>query len=250
MVNWSAVSNQSWLGKLLRLPLSLIPRSATVPILQGQLKGSKWIVGSSTHGCWLGSYEMALQTQFAQDVKPGQVVYDIGANVGFYSLLAARLVGPSGRVFSFEPLPSTVAYLKKHIELNRLTNVEVTEAAVGSAMGTAMLELGPSSATTRVSTEGSVSVQVVSIDAWRTARQGPGPQVVKIDVEGAEIQVLEGAKQTLQTFRPVIFLATHGKDLHQTCCRMLREWGYWLAPLQGSSLEASDEVLARPLPLA
>lgn len=64
-----------------------------VPVLQGSLRGRKWIVGSSNHGCWLGSYEWKKQRLFTRTVSSGDVVFDIGAHVGFYTLLASVLVG-------------------------------------------------------------------------------------------------------------------------------------------------------------
>ena len=90
----SEISNRSVAGRLLRLPLALIPPALAMPVLQGPLRGYRWIVGSSNHGCWLGSYEYAKQRLFAQMVRSGDVVFDVGANVGFYTLLAACRVGP------------------------------------------------------------------------------------------------------------------------------------------------------------
>jgi hypothetical protein len=103
MLNFSAIPRHAVAGRALRLPLRLIPRSLVVPILQGPLRGARWIVGSATHGCWLGCYERAKQQGFVRILAPGQVVYDLGANVGFYTLLAARRVGPTGEVHAFEP---------------------------------------------------------------------------------------------------------------------------------------------------
>lgn len=63
-MDFSGISNQTLIGKALRYPLKLIPQQMRIPILQGQLKGKKWIVGSSQHGCWLGSYEYDKQLLF------------------------------------------------------------------------------------------------------------------------------------------------------------------------------------------
>src|SRR5579864_334767 len=81
-INFSAINRSSLLGRILRLPLRLLPRGSVVPILQGPLRGRRWIVGSSTHGCWLGSYENGEQKILQASIRPGSVVYDIGANVG------------------------------------------------------------------------------------------------------------------------------------------------------------------------
>ncbi len=119
------------------MPLRLVPSSAVLPILQGRLRGKRWIVGSHTHGCWLGSYEFLKQKRFAQTVRDGMVVYDIGAHVGFYTLLAAECVGAKGEVVAFEPLPRNLRLLRQHLALNGYANVSVIEAAVADASGTA-----------------------------------------------------------------------------------------------------------------
>jgi len=69
-----------------------------LPIMQGRLHGKKWIVGAGEHGYWLGSYEIRKRQSFEAMIKPGTVVYDIGANVGYYSLLASSLIGETGKV--------------------------------------------------------------------------------------------------------------------------------------------------------
>ena len=76
-------SNTTALGKLVRLPLRLVPRTAVVPVLSGPLRGARWIVGAATHGSWLGTYEAAKQLLIERALKPGSVFYDVGANAGF-----------------------------------------------------------------------------------------------------------------------------------------------------------------------
>jgi hypothetical protein len=93
VINFSGISNSVLLGRALRLPLRLIPKQAEVRILQGPLRGKRWIAGSSNHGCWLGSYEAAKQRKIIEFLRPGMVCWDVGVNVGFYTLLFAELVG-------------------------------------------------------------------------------------------------------------------------------------------------------------
>jgi predicted RNA methylase len=94
-----------------------------MPILQGPGRGIRWIVGAGTHGCWLGSYESEKQAVVAEALGPGMVFYDLGANAGFYTLLAARAVLPGGEVIAFEPLPENISYLRRHVERNGFRNV-------------------------------------------------------------------------------------------------------------------------------
>lgn len=96
MINFSGLSGRGLLGRAVRLPLRLIPKQAGVRILQGPLCGRRWIAGSSNHGCWLGSFEAEKQRKISELVRPGMVCWDVGANVGFYTLLLAELVGAAG----------------------------------------------------------------------------------------------------------------------------------------------------------
>src|SRR5882762_9068753 len=129
------ISTRTILGRALRYPLKLIPSDTPVHILRGPLRGARWIAGSSIHRCWLGYYEPTKQREFSAAIKSGDVVYDLGANVGIYSLLASILVGPRGRVISFEPVPRNLIFLRRHLRLNEITNCSIMDVAVGSFSG-------------------------------------------------------------------------------------------------------------------
>src|SRR5687767_10694214 len=110
--------------------LRRLPDSWALPILQGAFRGKRWIIGSSNHSCWLGVYEYDKRRRFEEIVGSGDVVFDLGAHAGYYSLLASALVGPSGQVIAFEPLPTNIDFLKRHLLINKIGNVELIEAAV------------------------------------------------------------------------------------------------------------------------
>jgi FkbM family methyltransferase len=244
-VNFSGISGRTWLGKLLRLPLRFIPKGLAVPVLQGELRGKKWIVGSSNHGCWLGSYEFEKQMLFVDSVWPGEVVFDIGAHVGFYTLLASELIGPDGRVYAFEPASRNLFYISRHMKLNHCDNVRIFAMAVGKERGVSNFEEGRDSSQGHLSScGGGLLVSVVSLDELLAAEAIPIPDCMKIDVEGAELEVLEGARLMLQSNHPTIFLATHGRELHKQCCEFLIELGYSLRAIVGDDVETTDEVLA------
>ena len=123
------IPTHSLVGKFLRFPLRFVPDE--MPILRGKSRGKKLhIVASASHSLWLGIFEPKKRSAFESTVPKGGIVFDIGASVGFYTLLGSVLVGGEGRVFAFEPLPQNLSYLKKHLQLNRITNVAVIEAAV------------------------------------------------------------------------------------------------------------------------
>ncbi len=206
------------------------------------LKGEKWIVGSGTHGCWLGSYEYEKQRNFAESITCGSVVYDVGAHVGFYTLLAAELVGPLGRVFSFEPLPRNIRYLWKHIALNNCTNIEVIECAVAETSGLVQFEKGPNSYMGCVSDRGRFPVQAVSLDDLYGQGKIPKVDVIKMDIEGNELHALIGARVLLREYHPRIFLATHGSEVNQRCSQFLLSMGSENRALPGGDIENRKEL--------
>ena len=165
-MNWTSISNASFFGKVLRLPLRLIPGRAVLPILQGPLRGKKWIAGSGNHGYWLGSYEMEKCVRFAEAVPAGGVVFDLGGNVGYYTLISSFRAGPRGRVFVFEPLPRNLDFLRRHLALNRIENVTVIDAAVSDRSGTVRFAEDASTSKGRIGEGGSLEVKSISLDDW------------------------------------------------------------------------------------
>ncbi|MCD8488080.1 MAG: FkbM family methyltransferase [Desertifilum sp.] len=225
-MDFENISPHSFVGKLLRLPLKLIPANAQMPILSGKLQGKKWIVGAGRHGSWLGTYEAQTQHLFTQTLNPGMTVFDIGAQAGFYTLLASHLVGKQGRVFAFEPLPRNLTYLHQHLAINHLENVTVIEAAVAETSGVAFFKEAASSYQGKLSEKGGLSVKTISLDDFCQSQLNPVPQVIKMDIEGAEYQALKGARQLFARAHPTLFLAIHGQQNYQRCTQILTQWNY------------------------
>ncbi len=228
-------------GRVLRLPLRLIPPGTPVPILTTAARGKQWIAGSGPHSCWLGINEVVKRKQFSTYVLPGHVVYDIGANVGSYTMLASVLAGPRGLVVAFEPVPENVAYLRRHITLNQLTNVVVQDVAVSDESGVAAFHATTDRVLGRIDAGGRLQVRTVRLDDMVQGGLRP-PDCLKIDVEGAEAAVLRGAAGVLATHRPVIFLATHGRQVHAECLAVLRKAGYFVSQIGADA----DELVALP----
>jgi FkbM family methyltransferase len=243
-MNWTSISNTSLIGRLLRLPLRLIPRQTVVPILQGPLRGKKWIVGSGNHGYWLGSYELGKRALFVKTIPPGGVVYDLGANVGYYTLLSAVLAGPRGRVFAFEPLPRNLEFLRRHLSLNRIDNATVIEAAVTDRGGTVRFEEDASTSKGRIGAQGTLEVRCVALDELVARERMPRPDLLKIDIEGGELLALQGARRILTESHPVIFLSTHSGKVHKECLAFLESLGYRIVPIDRRPLDRSRDVLA------
>jgi FkbM family methyltransferase len=243
-MNFSAVSERTRLGRALRLPLKLIPREMILPVMQGPMRGKKWIARSMNHGCWLGSYEYTMQMAFQSTLKPGQVIFDLGANVGFYTLLASTLVGPTGKVYSFEPVPRNLHYLRRHLTLNLIDNCQVLEVAVGRHDGVSHFNFTHDHQAGHLTDAASgTEVRVVSLDQLVMSGELPPPDVIKCDIEGAEYDALHGASAILNQFRPVIFLSTHSRQLLRQCWDYLTGIGYHVT-LFADPPEVEQKVLA------
>lgn len=226
MINFYKIPNSKIIISIFHLFIRLIPRDTVVYILQGRLRGKKWIIGSSQNIFWLGSFEYRKQILFSKLIPEGAIVYDIGAHVGFYTLLASVLVGPRGRVFAFEPLPRNINYLKKHLTLNSFDNVTVIEAAVSDKDGYGFLIENIDSGFDRLAKEGTFKVKTISLDNSILRNEISPPDFIKIDAEGEELQILNGARETLIKYNPAIFLATHGLANYNQCCAFLKSIGY------------------------
>ena len=244
-MNFSEISDRNWLGKLIRLPLRLIPAQMVVRILQGRLRGKKWIAGSSVHGCWLGSYEYNKRHLFERLVQPGQVIFDIGANVGYYTLLASILTGVTGKVVAFEPLPQNVYYLKEHLRLNHVQNVDIIEGAVAEHGGQVSFAQGQSNSEGHIAEKGELHVKTYGLDELFEAGTVPHPDILKIDVEGGEVAVLLGAQRLLAQMHPTILLATHSPAWQAQCCDLLSAGGYVIRPINDTDMRTADEILAQ-----
>ena len=219
----------------------------SVPLVAGPIRGYWWQVASGGKLVRLltGSYEREQSSLFLRHIRPGQQVLDIGAAVGYYTLLAARLVGPKGSVVAFEPHPENLRYLRRHVHQNSLTNVRILNVAVADRDGTARFGGGTGSGTSRLQEEGEFEVAVRRLDGLAETH-ALAPQLLKIDVEGAELDVLRGSADLIRECRPTIFLSTHGPMHHAPCCLLLESWGYELAPIVGGSVATASELLCMP----
>lgn len=215
---------------------------------------------------WLGTYEPDLQAAIRELVKPGMVAYDVGANVGYISLLLARAVGPDGRVFAFEPLPENQERWQENIYLNDLAGrLQLTPAAVIDRTHQVSFFIGPSDdmgkaegSAGRQTTQGSQSILVagIALDDFVYADGHLAPQVVKIDVEGGEVLALPGMRRILNQARPLVLLELHGPQAAQVAWQELSAAGYQVSRMQAGfpvvtapeGLDWKAYIVGAPLP--
>lgn len=220
--------------------------------------GVWWLLRNDQIGATLlgDSFENA-ELQFVKRfLQPGMTVLDIGANQGYYTLLSSRKVGPHGKVLAFEPSPREMRHLKLHLRLNRCANVETSSSALGAATGAAELHvvLGTESGCNSLrppdvsQPTGLVPVSVERLDDVLKARGVNRVDFIKVDVEGAELSVLQGARELFhRTPRPVILAEV--QDLRtepwgypaKGILTLLRDAGYaWYRVLPDGSLSELD----------
>lgn len=208
----------------------------------GPLKGYLWTTGSS-YEYILGNYEdPEIVKTFCSWLKPDTVFYDLGGNVGFHALLANRFIS-TGKIFSFEPVPFIRAIFEQHIELNKKfiqhKNISILPFAISDHEKEIVFSNDPNqrdgntyikSAENFVNADQRIEVKCFSID--ELLLQGyAAPDIIKIDVEGAELDVLKGAINTLKQYKPHVLLATHNCHLpgiKDQCVNFLAEQGYEL----------------------
>src|ERR1039458_6473418 len=188
---------------------------------------------------WTGIYEPEFTAAIAEHVKAGDICYDIGGYRGFVSGVMA-LAGAM-KVFVFEPLPSNQQALRRLCELNPQLPINLITVALGDADDPAFLKIMPdpsmgklakSSFQADATALGEIPVMVRRIDSLLQGREIPPPDVVKIDVEGAELDVLSGALEMLRMSRPAIFLEAHSAALEKACSQQFLRLGYKIHRLE------------------
>ena len=184
-------------------------------IQQGAGKGLRFNVGGANVGCLLGTFELAVQDAFVEFVAPGMTVYDVGANVGFYTVIAARLAGPDGRVVAFEPHPANARQISHNARLNPTLSVEVRAEALGAFDGQTVFHLSEEATWGQIDgvrdlprrKAGELTVPLRRLDSFDGIL--PPPALIKIDVEQAEVGVLEGGRETIRQRQPILFIELH-----------------------------------------
>lgn len=195
-----------------------------------------------------GAWDPALSKFIEATLSPGDVFVDVGAHVGYFTLLAARRVAASGAVLSIEPNPFAFEQLERNVQRSQLRNVFVEHTACGESRAVVPLYLHAESNSSmaslfsgKASSAGAVEVPCMTLDHLCEARRLQRVTLVKIDVEGAELFVLRGMKGVMKQMRPVIVIELHpnlledvGTPMHEVLT-LLKDLDYVLEPMGGHS---------------
>ena len=209
-----------------------------IAVAAGALKGMRLSLDlHAEKDYWLGTYETDLQIAMRDYIQPGMTVYDVGANIGYISLIAARLVGNGGKVYSFETLPDNIKRLQENIRQNDMDDrVQVCHSAVvdhsgettffthkSGAMGKAAGSAGRQEEYTQ-----SIHVRAVALDDFVFTEGNPPPQIIKMDIEGGEILAVQGMKRLLAEVKPLLLIELHGEEAARSVWQALTENGFTL----------------------
>ncbi|MGH9775210.1 MAG: FkbM family methyltransferase [Candidatus Acidiferrales bacterium] len=248
--------SKQWLGNLFLRSPARLHRLRNVPVLgymmhklsrrllpsdemvwaqvrSGAAKGIWLELNPRTGGEYLeGSVEPAVQQALVENLRSGMVFYDLGANIGFFSLLAARLTGPEGMIFSFEPDSAVAARARRNAQKNSFTNVRVVNAGVWSRSGEFSFvpanDSSPDKGLGRIvpdeMPEGSTTIPCVAMDDF--ILREPAPNGIKCDVEGAEVEAFRGARNLLASHHPWIVCEIHSDAARRELDVLLKEAGY------------------------
>jgi FkbM family methyltransferase len=212
---------------------------------------------------WLGTYELQLQAALRELIRPGAIIYDVGANIGYVSLLLAKAAGETGKVFAFEALPENVERWHKNMALNGMeARLSIFAGAVTQTAGLVRFLVHASggmgkaagSAGRRDDYPSEISVPGISLDEFVFGQGNPPPQVVKMDIEGGEVLALPGMRRVLSEARPLMLMELHGPESGRAAWEELTDAGYqicWMRPgyPEIPSLEAMDwkaYIVAKP----
>lgn len=146
----------------------------------------------------------------------GGVFLDVGANVGLYSLAASHFFD---QVYAFEPFPDTLSRLKKNVDLNGLKNIQIVPLALSAELGVTYIKSNPRNLGNNFIADGpgeqTVTIQKTDLDTLIAKWNLPNVDLIKMDIEGHEVQALQGAKQTLEKYRPDLYVECKSQASYQ-----------------------------------
>lgn len=225
-------------------------------ITRGPMAGMRWRRRNSLPFWYhLGIYEPETSHFLAQHLRPGDTFWDLGANAGYHTLMAARTVGPTGKVIAVEPDPGTCRILREQLDLNGIGHCTIVQAAVSDRPGQSILIQRASDPrgnalqqidNPAIDNKVGSAVEVPCLTMDDLAARFPRPRLIKMDIEGAEVLALPGGRKLLTgPERPErLLVAVHGDAARDFCRDFLREVGYDLEV--ASDLDAHSVLAVDP----
>lgn len=200
------------------------------------------------------NYELPVTNLLPRLISKGQVVYDIGANLGFYTVHFSRFVGPKGQVICFEPSPLCIYFLQANLDLNAVKNCLILPLAVSDQVGDLKFTINYENSAVGLAQPShfyggkighEITVSGYPLDELIEQFDLPIPDLVKIDVEGAEEYAVRGMKDTLSSHQPVLLIEIHGAQAARMTIPLLAENGYSYKVIStGAEFQDAESLLA------
>lgn len=243
----------------------------TLPVLRGPARGLRFsleLVNRMETAYFKGTYDYEILLRLSQLCIPGWTVWDCGVYLGFYTVFLSRLVGRTGRVVAVEPDPTNIERAKRNCALNQCANVEFVSAAVADATGTHEFVINSTSnshlpdtyigrnveeyRSKPTDTGQLVSVRSLTLDSLLDETREI-PQLVKIDIEGAESRALQAIDVIAEQIRPLILLELHNPECDRAAWDFGRRYRYSLENIVTGEPQTRKEdvhgtLLCRPIP--
>jgi FkbM family methyltransferase len=198
-----------------------------------------------------GEYERPLQDSLSKYLQPGGVLYDVGAHIGIVSLYAAKLVGPTGTVFAFEADPENAKRIEANVRRNNLDSISTECRAAWHSNGHVRFQRASEHSSRNQggvwtvcpgTDDDAIEVEAITLDTF--AERHRLPTVIKVDVEGAEAEVLRGSEKIFAQAKPILICEVHGSKPADDVIRWLSDHGYQYQWLE-SSLQFPRHLLAK-----
>jgi FkbM family methyltransferase len=240
--NWVHRDRQrDWLTRRL---FGALLGGGTTTILSGPMAGIHLVNGPQvSHAHLTGTYELDTLKAVEEAVKPGFVCYDLGASIGYISLLMAR---KARQVFAFEPAPHAVAELRRHAAANGFENIVVVPSPLSDGdrdVSFVLTDAAFGSSINESETRWPVlKLRTTTLD--RFIENNPPPDFIKMDVEGEEGRVLEGSRNLLSRHHPVICCELHSDEAAAHVQKVLSEYGYSITDLEGRPFSVRSGIIA------
>jgi len=198
-----------------------------------------------------GAYEPMIVEAMVSGLEPGSVFYDVGAHIGVFSLLAARIAGETGAVFAFEADPDNAERIKEHARRNGLDQIHVVPYAVWNSPGKLAFQRAPVNSSRnqgavasglQIQNENMTQVEAITLDSF--SQEHLAPALIKIDIEGGETAALQGSENLFTLHRPILICEVHNQVAEEFVTEWLRSKHYSLTPL-GESCVFPRHLLAK-----
>lgn len=243
---------QQFILKAVLKILRAVRLSINFTVKSGMMKSAKWnsLIPDSRY--ILGTYEPNLALVIKNEVEQGKRLIDIGANAGYFSLLASKYGNKQLTHIAVEPMPENIHFLKQHIKINLADNIEIYQLAISDKIGEIEFSNSGNLAANTYKKESSmfkddtIVVKTIDLNTFALKNKLDSNCFIKIDVEGAELDVLKGGLEFLKQHKPTLLLATHDchvKDVKKDCLDLITSIGYKYQVLDDIKIDGQEDFL-------